>query len=128
MRTLLNWTSKFDFMICSDLLNDVWDVQRVLEQAARLSHPSTRLIINNYSRVWELPRRIAETRGDCRRMLPQNWLTGDDIVNLLYLADFEVIRSSAEIVWPIRTPLLDKLFNSTWAGYGHFIISRSRTF
>jgi ubiquinone/menaquinone biosynthesis C-methylase UbiE len=102
---------QFDFVICSDLLNDVWDVQRVLEQAARVSHSSTRLIINNYSRVWELPRRIAESAGIARRMLPQNWLTADDIVNLLYLADFEVIRSSMEIVWPIRTPLLDTFFN-----------------
>jgi ubiquinone/menaquinone biosynthesis C-methylase UbiE len=106
-----NLDDEFDFVICSDLLNDVWDVQRVLEQAARLAHPSTRLIINNYSRVWELPRRIAESLGIARRLLPQNWLTGDDIVNLLYLADFEVVRSSPEIVWPIRTPLLDTLFN-----------------
>ena len=59
-------SEQFDFIICSDLLNDVWDVQRVLEQAALLSHPSTRVIINTYSRVWELPRRIAETRGDCQ--------------------------------------------------------------
>jgi SAM-dependent methyltransferase len=102
---------KFDFIICSDLLNDVWDVQRVLEQAGGLSHSSTRLIINTYSRVWELPRRIAESLGMARRLLPQNWLTTDDIVNLLYLADFEVVRSSVEIVWPIRTPLLDNLFN-----------------
>ncbi|HEV8037527.1 MAG TPA: glycosyltransferase [Bryobacteraceae bacterium] len=102
---------KFDFVICSDLVNDVWDVQRVLEQAAGLSHSSTRLIINTYSRVWELPRRIAESLGIARRLLPQNWLTTDDIVNLLYLANFEVVRSSVEIVWPIRTPLLDNLFN-----------------
>jgi len=69
-------------VICSDLLNDVRDVQRVLEQISRLSHSSTRLIINTYSRVWELPRRIAESVGIARRMLPQNWLTTDDIVNL----------------------------------------------
>ena len=59
----LDLREQFDFVICSDLLNDVWDVQRVLEQISRLSHPSTRLIINTYSRVWELPRRIAESLG-----------------------------------------------------------------
>jgi ubiquinone/menaquinone biosynthesis C-methylase UbiE len=107
----LDLREQFDFVICSDLLNDVWDVQRVLEQISRLSHPSTRLIINTYSRVWELPRRIAESLGIARRLLPQNWLTTDDVINLLYLADFEVVRSSVEIMWPIRTPLLDTLFN-----------------
>ncbi len=101
----------FDFIIVSDLLNDLWDVQRVLEQAARHSHPSTRLIINTYSRVWELPRRIAESVGIARRLLPQNWLTGSDIVNLLYLANFEMIRPSQEVLWPIRTPLLDAFLN-----------------
>ena len=125
---------QFDFIICSDLLNDVFDVQRVLEQAAKFSCHSTRLIINTYSRVWELPRRMAESVGIARRMLPQNWLTTDDIVNLLYLADFEVVRSSVEIVWPIRTPLLDALFNKyigrlwpfSWFAMASFLIARPR--
>jgi ubiquinone/menaquinone biosynthesis C-methylase UbiE len=124
----------FDFIICSDLLNDVWDVQSVLEQAARLSHACTRLIINSYSRVWEVPRRIAETVGIASRMLPQNWLTAADIVNLLYLADFEVVRSSAEILWPIRTPLVDAFVNKyvvrlwpfQWFALASFLIARPR--
>jgi len=123
---------KFDYIICSDLLNDVWDVQQVLEQAARLSTPSTRLIVNTYSRVWELPRRIAETLGIARRMLPQNWLATDDIANLLHLADFEVVRSSIEILWPIRTPLVDAFFNRfvvrlwpwNWFGLASFLVAR----
>jgi len=125
---------QFDFIICSDLLNDVRDVQRVLDQTGRLSCPSTRLIINSYSRVWELPRRIAESLGIARKMLPQNWLTSDDIVNLLYLADFEMIRWSAEIVWPIYTPLLASLFNQyvgrlkpfSWLALASFLIARPR--
>ena len=88
---------KFDFIICSDLFNDLWDVQSVLESLARHSHPSTRLIVNTFSRIWELPRRFAEATGMARRLLPQNWITGADMVNLLYLADFEVIRSSQEV-------------------------------
>jgi ubiquinone/menaquinone biosynthesis C-methylase UbiE len=102
---------QFDFIVCSDLLNDVWDVQRALDRAAAHSHPGTRLINNTYSRVWELPRRAAEAIGMARRLLPQNWLTTKDIVNLLYLSNFETIRTSQEIVWPIRTPILDGLFN-----------------
>ena len=125
---------QFDFIICSDLLNDVFDVQRVLEQAAKLSCHSTRLIVNNYSRVWEVPRKIAERVGIARRMLSQNWLTADDIVNLLYLADFEVVRSSMEMVWPIRTPLLDVFFNKYvgrlwpwyWFAIANFLIARPR--
>jgi ubiquinone/menaquinone biosynthesis C-methylase UbiE len=125
---------QFDFIVCSDLLNDVWDVQRVLERAAAHAHPGTRLINNAYSRVWELPRRIAEAGGIARRLLPQNWLTTNDIVNLLYLSNFETIRSSQEIVWPVRTPVVDGLFNKYlgrlwpfhWLALASFVIARPR--
>jgi len=125
---------QFDFIICSDLFNDVWDVQRVLEQMERHSHPATRLIINTYSRVWELPRRLAESLGIASRMLPQNWLTGADITNLLYLADFELIRTSQEILWPVRTPGIDSFCNKYavhmwpihWFALACFLIARPR--
>jgi ubiquinone/menaquinone biosynthesis C-methylase UbiE len=125
---------QFDFVICSDLFNDLWDVQQVLESIARHTHASTRLIINTYSRVWEAPRRMAEAVGIARRLLPQNWLTSADIVNLLYLADFEVIRSSQEIAWPVRTPGLDSFFNKyvvrlwpfSWLALASFLVARTR--
>ena len=128
----LDLSEQFDFIICSDLFNDLWDVQSVMERIAIHSHPSTRLIINTYSRVWELPRRIAEGTGLARRLLPQNWLAASDIVNLLYLANFEVIRSSQEILWPIRFPLVDALLNKylvrlspfSWFAMASFLIAR----
>jgi hypothetical protein len=106
----------------------------VLESIGRHSHFSTRLIINTYSRVWEAPRRLAEATGMARRLMPQNWLTGADIVNLLYLADFEVIRSSQEIAWPVRTPLLDAFFNKylvrlwpfSWFALASILVARPR--
>jgi glycosyltransferase involved in cell wall biosynthesis len=44
-------------------------------------------------------------------LLEQNWLTVEDIFNLLDLTNFEVIRSWQEIIWPLRTPLLAELLN-----------------
>jgi SAM-dependent methyltransferase len=49
----------FDVIILSDLIDDLWDVQEVFEQLKTCSHARTRLIINSYSRLWELPLRIA---------------------------------------------------------------------
>lgn len=102
---------KFDVIILSDLIDDVWDVQKVFEQLGRLCEPRTRLIINSYSRVWELPLLIAAKLGLAKPMLPQNWLTVDDVADLLNLSGFEVIRNWQEILWPVRTPLIDRLFN-----------------
>jgi Glycosyl transferase family 2/Methyltransferase domain len=125
---------KFDFIICSDIVNDLWDVQQVFEVAARHAQPSTRLILNCYSRLWELPRKLAEMLGLVKSQLPQNWLTVHDIANLLYLADLEVIRSWPEIMWPLRTPLMDTLCNrylvKLWPlrhlGITNFLVARPR--
>jgi len=101
----------FDYIICSDLVNDLWDVQRVCERIAAHSKPETRVILNFYSRVWELPRRLSEALGLVKRQLPQNWLTADDLAHLLYLANFEVIRTSREVLCPLYVPLLGQLIN-----------------
>lgn len=107
----LDLGEQFDYIVCADLVNDLWDVQQVLEQARKHAHASTRIILNAYSRVWELPRRAAETVGIAKPQLTQNWMTADDISGLLYLSGFETIRSFHEILWPFRTPLLDSLAN-----------------
>lgn len=102
---------KFDVIILSDLLNDLWDVQAVFKEVRRLSHPRTRIIINIYSRLWELPLSLAEALRLAKPTLYQNWLTVDDISNLLHLENLETIRSWPEIIWPVRTPLIDAFFN-----------------
>jgi len=51
----LDLPGTFDYIILSDLVNDLWDVETVFERVARLSGPQTRIVINTYSRLWELP-------------------------------------------------------------------------
>ncbi len=100
-----------DVIILSDLIDDLWDVQKVFEQISRFCQPRTRLIINSYSRVWELPLTIAAKLGLAKPRLTQNWLTVEDVTDLLNLSGFEVIRSWQEVLWPIRTPLIDRMCN-----------------
>jgi len=40
-----------------------------------------------------------------------NWLSADDVKNLLHLADWEVVRTETRILWPLGTPLLERLLN-----------------
>jgi len=123
---------KFDFIILSDLVNDLWDVQQALELAKHCSSPSTRIILNAYSRLWEMPRKLAEKLGLAKKQLTQNWLTKEDLQNLLYLAGFETVRTFPGIIWPVRTPGLDTLCNRylaklalfNWMGITNFIVAR----
>ncbi|MCK7481592.1 MAG: class I SAM-dependent methyltransferase [Candidatus Moduliflexus flocculans] len=55
----------FDIIILSDLVNDLWDVQRALEQIKRLSTPHTRVILNFYSRLWQVHPRLGAGAQPC---------------------------------------------------------------
>ena len=101
----------FDVVILSDLMNDLWDVQQVLEQVAHVCHPGTRVVVNNYSRLWEVPLSIAAALGISRPRLQQNWLTNEDIANLFHLSGFDVVRRWPEVIWPIPTPGLATVAN-----------------
>jgi SAM-dependent methyltransferase len=101
----------FDFIIISDLLNDIWDVQTMFEQLLRLSHSRTRLVINSYNRLWEFPLAVAENLGLAKPTLKQNWLAPPDIINLLGLTRFEVIRHFSEILLPLKIPLVSNFLN-----------------
>jgi SAM-dependent methyltransferase len=123
---------RFDFVVASDLINDLWDVQQMLETLRGCTHPGTRIVLNFYSRLWEGPRRVAEALGIARPQLGQNWLTVPDVQNLLYLAGYETIQTRPEILWPIRTPGIDSLMNrylvKMWPGttfaLTHFLVAR----
>src|SRR5689334_20964674 len=91
----------FDFIILSDLINDLWDVQRVFEQLVPLCHPRTRLLINVYSHLWQFPLGLAQTLSLANPTLDQNWLTREDVNNMLQLAGFEIIHITQEVLWPL---------------------------
>jgi SAM-dependent methyltransferase len=92
---------RFDAIILSDLINELWDVQQVLEQIKPLCTSRTRIIINFYSRLWEIPLHFTQLLNLATPTLAQNWLTHQDVSNMLNLAGFETIRSWQEVLWPL---------------------------
>lgn len=119
----------FDVVIFSDVINDLWDVQRAFEQIHPFCKPSTRLIINFYNVLWQFPLKIAQILGLANPLLPQNWLTRQDVANLLNLANFEVIRTWQEVLWPLPFgKWLNQVLVRLWPFYhlalANFIIAR----
>src|ERR1041385_9257439 len=45
-------TEPFDYIILSDLVNDLFDLQPVLENLRALSHARTRLVLNFFNNIW----------------------------------------------------------------------------
>jgi ubiquinone/menaquinone biosynthesis C-methylase UbiE len=99
----------FDVVIFSDTVNDLWDVQRALEEVKPLCLPSTRILLNFYSGLWQLPLAVAQWLNLAAPMLTQNWLTPVDLRTMLSLAGFEAVRGWQEIIWPFP---LGGLFNN----------------
>lgn len=107
----LDLKDNFDFVILSDVVNELWDVQSVLEKISAFITPQSRIVINFYSRLWELPLELIRKTGLAKPMLLQNWLTVDDMKGLLSLSNLETIKHWDEIIWPMRTPVIDSLLN-----------------
>src|SRR5712691_11887127 len=107
----LESNEKFDVIILSDLINDLWDVQEVFSQIRKLCTPRTRIVINFYSKLWEMPLSIVRRLGLAKPNLPQNWLTVEDVTGLLSLADFEVVRRRDEVLCPLWFPLITNFAN-----------------
>ena len=115
---------KFDYIILSDLINDLPDVQKVFEQLKRYSHENTRIVLNFFNMLWRPVLSLAMKMGAKAPTPPQNWLSKWDVENLLHLAGWEIVKTDTRILWPIGTPLLAPLFNRFCAPFlKHFCLS-----
>ena len=86
-------------------MNDLPDVQAVFERLQAVAHPRTRLVVSFFNNLWRPVLNLAAKLGLKSPTLLQNWLSADDVRNLLHLAGWEVIKTDARILWPMRTPL-----------------------
>lgn len=122
----------FDFIVVSELVNDIWDVQQLLERIRPFCLPSTRIIFNFYSHLWNVPLKGAQKIGIATPRLNQNWLTPQDMRNLLEISGYQPLRGWSEIVFPLRVPILSnfanrylgKLFPFRHLAMANFIVAR----
>jgi SAM-dependent methyltransferase len=101
----------FDYVVISDLLGFLYDVQRSLENLRRVCSPRTRIVISYHNFLWEPVLNAGERLGLKARQPTQNWLGTADVVNLLDLAGFEVVRKASRLLLPKRVPLLSLFCN-----------------
>lgn len=123
---------QFDFIVLSDTINDMWDVQEMFDAIHKLLKPNGRLVLNFYSRLWEFPLKVATALNIAKPTLLQNWLTLEDTSNLLNLAGFEVVRHWEEVLLPLPIPLLAAFCNKflvrfwpfRYLAMTHFMVAR----
>jgi SAM-dependent methyltransferase len=97
-----NISGTFDYILLSDTIGYLADCQSTLTLLHKLCKRETRIIVSYYSYLWEPVLKLAEL---LKLKMPQrelNFLTSDDLINLMSLSDFEVVKREWQQLIPRR--------------------------
>jgi SAM-dependent methyltransferase len=124
---------KFDFVVLSQVLDELYDLRDFLRALQTVSHARTRVIVVLQSRLWQPVLRFLEWCGIKSPSPRRNWLPHDEIIHLLGLGDFQTVRMFSMTIAPLYVPIVSAILNRVianipgfgWLGLNDVIISRS---
>ena len=95
----------------SDTIGSLDDCLATFQDLQRLCKPETRLIVSYYTRLWDPLLLLYTKLAASHRFVRRNWLSNQDIANILQLADFDVIKREWRMLSPFRLFGLGRLIN-----------------
>ena len=131
----LHFRESFDYIVLNFLIGYLTDVETVFSQVVDATHPRTRIVITSLNHVWLWPLKWAQWVRVVNRQPESNWLSSNDIINLLELSGWEVVESGTMQLCPFNIPLLTPFLNRFVAklpifrslGITQTIVARPRT-
>ena len=127
-------TTKFDYIILSEVLGDLTNIQQVLTNLQQLCHPQTRVVINFHNFLWEPILNLAERIGQRRPQSPQSWLSMNDVINLLNITGYQPVKIGRRCLLPKYIPIVSNFVNRYLSplpivnhlGLTNYIVSRQQ--
>src|SRR5437763_14435370 len=110
-QTLAEIEGPFDYIVIADTIGMFEDIDGTLRLVHHLCAPSTRIIISYYSHLWEPILKLAEVLHLRAKQPRINYIATADFLNLMDLADFEVISQEQRQLIPLRWFGLGPLVN-----------------
>jgi len=107
----LRLEEKFEYIIMSDLMGSLWDVQKAIKELNKVSDNKTRIIISFYNYMWEPILNIAEYFHLKMKPPVKNWLSSFDIKYLLELEGFEIVHIERKVLLPKYIPFVSSFLN-----------------
>ncbi len=104
-----------DYIIVSDLISSLWDVQAFFRRVRTYVTPRTKIIISSYNHLWEPFLKLGETIGLKAKQPLQNWLSTKDIENVLHLENFEIVKVERKLLFPKYIPVFNFIVNKFFA-------------
>jgi len=101
----------FDAIVICNAVGHMRDVQKTLVSLQPFCRPDTRVIVAYHNALWE-PILVLGSRLGLRRQTPNlNWLSRDDLANLLMLAGYDPVSTFCEILLPKALPPVSSFLN-----------------
>lgn len=111
MEQLDAWGETFDVLVLADVVGLLQDVEETFRRLRPFCRPETRVIISYYNFLWEPVLSAGERMGLKMPQKHQNWLSAEDIGNLLSLTGYEVVKSESRLLLPKGIPGLSRFVN-----------------
>ena len=111
IESLKPWGETFDAIILADVVGHLQDIEETLRSLRCFCGPETRIIVSYYSFLWEPVLKLGERLGQKMPQEHQNWLSTEDIGNLLHLAGYEPVKKEYRLLMPKRIPWLSDFIN-----------------
>ena len=108
------------YFIATDKLGCAHDAGQFLRDAKSRIPVDGRIVITQYSALWEPVLRVASALGLRDGKTEQNWLSKQDVANLAYLNGLEIVKSGTKMLLPVYIPGLAELFNTFLANIWPF--------
>lgn len=111
-----------DFILLNGTIQKDSDIQELLESIRTVTGPGTRVIILYYSALWRPLLLLASWLGIRSRHPENNWITHEDLNNMLLITNYQLIHLESRVLLPISLPGLAWLANrilSALPGFRH---------
>jgi SAM-dependent methyltransferase len=111
----LTLQQKFEYIIMQDTIGHLSDVWLAFRNLHKVTDLDTRIVITTYNHLWEPLILFAEKIGLKMKQPYQNWLSIDDIENILYLNNYEVVKKGYRFLFPFFIPFISNFINKYMA-------------
>jgi SAM-dependent methyltransferase len=101
---------KFDYIIVGHVFDTV-DILTALNRVGAHCAQNTRVVIINYSHLWEPVLELASAIGLRSPYVEPNWVSAEDVNGFLNLSGFTPLRTHRILLFPKYVPLISAFLN-----------------
>ena len=107
----LRFDEAFDYIVLSNTIGYFEDIQQVFTELHKVCHSRTKVIVMYLSFLWQPILGLAERLNLRMKQPQQNWLSKQDIKNLLFIAGFDPFKEGERLLFPKHVPVISPFLN-----------------